>query len=71
MTHEDDETHEDEFRRLFQKFGIEWEQPEPTTTGSCYEVMAKQTPKVEGYAGFIVSWYFDHDGKFIEMRVWE
>lgn len=64
-------TDEEAFVKLFNRLGIEWEQGEPTVTGTCYEIQAKTTPHVDGYHGFITSFYFDHDGKFIETRIWE
>jgi hypothetical protein len=64
-------TQQDRFRQLFAEFGIEWEQPEPTVTGSCLEVTPHVTPHVSGYTWFKATFYFDHDGKFIEMSVWE
>lgn len=64
-------TQEERFRALFAEFGIEWEQPETTVQGHCYGVMAKDTPNVSGYVGFVAEFHFDHDGKFIEMELWE
>ena len=47
----------------------EWKATHPMHKQSitCIEGM----DKVEGYCGFITEFYFDADGKFISMGIWE
>lgn len=45
-------TNQDAFRMFMARIGMEWEQPEPTTTGACFEVPAMGV-------------YFDDDGDFL------
>jgi len=52
-----------------QKMGERWKATHPAheQTITCREGMNK----VEGYCGFVVEFYFDGDGKFISMGIWE
>lgn len=48
-------TNQDAFRLFMARIGMEWEQPEPTDTGACFEVPA-------------IGVYFDDDGDFLTME---
>lgn len=45
----------------FDAHGITWQ----------LTLTAKDDPKVKGYAGFICEYNFDHNGKFIDLGIWE
>jgi len=59
----------DKLTTLLNDFGIGYELEEE---GSGSEVVCTaKEGGVAGYISFITMWSFDHDGKFIEMGIWE
>ena len=52
-----------------ERMGSDWNLSHPNARWAirCVEGMNR----VEGYCGFITEFYFDADGKFISMGIWE
>jgi hypothetical protein len=58
-------------KELFDYLGIEYEQVADTVFGHTITIEAGSCPKSKGYNGFITSFDFDLEGKFISMGIWE
>lgn len=66
------------FRTLFDEMGITYDMMEGSYNSDNVEkaalvlqLEAKEGEKVKGYHGFVCEYYFDFDGKFIEVGIWE
>ena len=65
------ETDKERFLELMQDFGIAqtYDYSEGDVIVIVYE--AKSQDRVIGYFGFSMNWFFDENGKFVQVGIWE
>lgn len=63
-------TDKEKLIKLFDEFGIGYDVVEDND-GTQKVLLEKGNKKVIGYNGFFTEFYFDGEGKFIEVGIWE
>lgn len=63
-------TDKEKLIKLFDEFGIGYDVGE-YNDGTQRVLLEKGNKKVIGYSGFFTEFYFDGEGKFIEVGIWE
>lgn len=60
----------EKLKALLDDFGVGYKTKSTEDGGTCIEC-AEGHEKVSGYSGFFTNFYFDRDGKFVDMGAWE
>lgn len=61
----------EKFIDLFKSFGIPLKAEQTATHTLTVSIEAKSHPQIGGYTGFVAEVYFNLDGSFNSMGVWE